>query len=276
MKQFLLDLIEYIIDILLNRERHEIVEKDDEPIINEIEIPKEEPNEVATPDTSEKEPIIEEKPQEPIIEQEEPKQPEKLIENASNEPYKMLSLKERQTYMKKIGLYKKSIDGIVGKGHKNGVRQLNVIFLNKNVETYFEESDKILRIMYASYCESPYMKDSDWQYFKNFKKSEFKCKCKGKGCNGYPSKIQIKLLMLVQYIRNRLSKAYKFTSALRCELHNKNVGGVSNSKHKIGGATDGYASNTTAKTIMNIAKETTLLNYTYQCGDVEVHTDTKL
>ena len=33
-----LDLLEYIIDILLNRERHEIVEKDDEPIINEIEI----------------------------------------------------------------------------------------------------------------------------------------------------------------------------------------------------------------------------------------------
>ena len=144
MKQFLLDLIEYIIDILLNHERHEIVEKDDETIINEKEPPKEETNEVPTPDASEKEPIIEEKPQEPIIEQEEPKQPEKPIENTSNEPYKMLSLKERQTYMKKIGLYKKAIDGIVGKGHKNGVRQLNVIFLNKNVETYFEESDKIL------------------------------------------------------------------------------------------------------------------------------------
>lgn len=273
MKQFLLDLLEYIIDVLLNRERHEIVEKDEEPIINETETPKEELNEILTPDTNEKEPIIEEKPQEPIIEQEEPKQPEKPIENASNEPYKMLSLKERQTYMKKIGLYTKNIDGIVGKGHKNGVRQLNVIFLNKNVDTYFEESDKILRIMYASYCESPYMKDSDWQYFKTFEKWEFKCKCKGKGCNGYPSKIRIKIVMLVQYIRNRLGKAYKFTSALRCKLHNKNVGGVSNSKHMDGGATDGYASNTTGKTIMDIAKETTLLNYTYQCGNVEVHTD---
>lgn len=256
MKQFLLDLIEYVIDLLLNHERHEIVEKDDEPIIDQIEPPQEE---------------IEE---EPIIEQEEPKQPEKPIENASNEPYKMLSLKERQTYMKKIGLYKKKVDGIVGKGHKNGVRQLNVIFLNKNVETYFEESDKILRTMYASYCESPYMKDSDWQYFKNFKKSEFKCKCKGKGCNGYPSKIRMKLVMLVQYIRNRLGKAYKFTSALRCALHNKNVGGVSNSKHMDGGATDGYADNVKPQTIMNIAKETTLLNYTYQCGTWEVHTDT--
>ena len=282
MKQFLLDLLEYIIDILLDRERHEIVEKDDEPIINEIEIPKEEPivkeepNEVPTLDTSEKEPIIEEKPQEPIIEQEEPKQPEKPIENVSKEQYKMLSLKERQTYMKKIGLYKKSIDGIVGKGHKNGVRQFNVIFLNKNLETYFEDTDKLLRIIYKSYCESPYMKDSDWQYFKNFKKSEFKCKCKGKGCNGYPSKIRMKLVMLVQYIRNRLGKAYKFTSALRCALHNKKVGGVPKSKHQYGGATDGYASNTTAKTIMSIAKETTLLNYTYQCGNVEVHTDTKL
>ena len=86
----------------------------------------------------------------------------------------------------------------------------------------------------------------------------------------------MKLVMLVQYIRNRLGKAYKFTSALRCELHNKKVGGIKNSKHKIGGGADGYADNTTAKTIMSIAKETTLLNYTYQCGNVEVHTDVKL
>lgn len=255
MKQFLLDLIEYVIDLLLNHERHEIVEKDDEPIIEQIEPPQEEIKE------------------EPIIEQEEPKQPEKPIENVSNEPYKMLSLKERQTYMKKIGLYKKKIDGIVGKGHKNGVRQLNVIFLNKNVDTYFEKSDEILRKMYASYCESPYMKDSDWQYFKNFKKSEFKCKCKGKGCNGYPSEIRMKLVMLVQYIRNRIGKAYKFTSALRCAYHNKKVGGVPKSKHQYGGGTDAYADNTSPKTIMDIAKETTLLNYTYQCGNVEVHTD---
>ena len=257
MKQFLLDLIEYVIDLLLNHERHEIVEKDDEPIIDQLEPPQEEIK------------------KEPIIEQEEPKQPEKPIENVSNVPYKMLSLKERQTYMKKIGLYKKKIDGIVGKGHKNGVRQLNVIFLNKNVETYFEESDKILRIMYASYCESPYMKDSDWQYFKNFKKSEFKCKCKGKGCNGYPSKIRMKLVMLVQYLRNRLGKPYIFTSALRCLFHNKKVGGVSNSKHMDGGGADGRADGTSPKTIMDIAKETTLLNYTYQCGTWEVHTDVK-
>lgn len=282
MKQFLLDLLEYIIDILLNRERHEIVEKDDEPIINEIEIPKEEPivkeepNEVPTPDISEKEPIIEEKPQEPIIQQEEPKQPEKPIENVSKEQYKMLSLTERQTYFKKIGLYTKNIDGIVGPGHKNAVRQFNVIFLNKNVETYFEDTDKLLRIIYKSYCESPYMKPSDWQYFKNFQEWEFKCKCKGKGCNGYPSKVRIKLVMLVQYIRNRLGKPYKFTSALRCALHNKNVGGIDKSLHMDGGATDGVADNVKPQTITNIAKETTLLSYTYQCGTWEVHTDVKL
>ena len=51
------------------------------------------------------------------------------------------------------------------------------------------------------------------------------------------------------------------------------MGGVAKSKHQYGGGTDGYADNVKPQTIMNIAKETTLLNYTYQCGTWEVHTD---
>lgn len=276
MKQFLLDLIEYVIDILLNRERHEIVEKDDEPIINEIEIPKEEPNEVSTPDTSEKEPIIEEKPQEPIIEQEESKQPEKTIENTSNEPYKMLSLKERQTYLKKLGLYSKNIDGIVGSGHKKAVRQFNVIFLNKNVETYFEETDKLLRIIYKSYCDSPYMVDNDWQYFKNFKKSEYKCKCGDKYCNGYPSGIAMKLVMMDQYVRNYFGVAVTLTSGVRCSTHNKNVGGVSDSRHKKGLASDKIVNGKSASEVSKVIKALPINHYCYDITKSAVHGDTNL
>ena len=40
MKKFLLDLIEYIIDLLLANDKKEII-KDDEPIIDQIETPQE-------------------------------------------------------------------------------------------------------------------------------------------------------------------------------------------------------------------------------------------
>jgi hypothetical protein len=54
------------------------------------------------------------------------------------------------------------------------------------------------------------------------------------------------------------------------------VGGIAKSLHMDGGGADGVADNVNPQTIMNIAKETTILSYTYQCGTWEVHTDTKL
>ena len=105
---------------------------------------------------------------------EEEKSPEPVIENS------LLNLKEQQTYLKKLGLYTKKIDGIRGAGHKKAVKQFNTIFLNKESEVYYDDTDKLLREVYASYNNSPYMTDSDWKYFKNFKSGEVYCTCKKK------------------------------------------------------------------------------------------------
>lgn len=199
------------------------------------------------------------------------KQPE-----IQKEVYVMLTNKERQTYLKKLGLYTKSIDNIRGSGQKKAEKIFNIIFLNIHNDVYTEATDKLLRDIYESYCKDPYMVDSDWKYFKSFKKSEFKCKCKGKGCNGYPSKIHMRIVMLVQYIRNRIKAPYTLTSGLRCEYHNEKVGGVKKSKHKIGGGADGRGEGKTADELMKIAKEVPFLNYTYQCGSKEIHTDVKM
>jgi hypothetical protein len=258
MKQFLLDLLEYIIDLLLNRERHEIVEKDDEPIIDQIEPPQEEIKE------------------EPIIEQEEPKQPEKPTENTSNEPYKMLTNKERQTYLKKLGLYTKTIDNIRGSGQKKAEKIFNTIFLNKKEDTYTEETDKLLRVIYKSYVASPYMVDSDWKYFKNFKKSEYKCKCKGKCCNGYPSEIAMRLVMMDQYIRNYFGVAVTLTSGVRCKTHNKNVGGVSQSRHMTGRASDKNVKGKSASEVSKVIKALPINHYCYDITKSAVHGDVNL
>lgn len=281
MKKFLLDLLEYIIDILFNRERHEIVEKDDESIINEIEIPKEETNEISTTDTSEKEPIIEEKPQEPTINLIETEQPKNNIETTPNEAYVMLTNKERQTYFKKLGLYTKKIDNIRGSGQKKAEKQFNIIFLNKNTDTYSEETDKLLRIIYKSYCESPYMKSSDWKYFKNFKKSEFYCTCNKKYCDGYNGlgeKMPMRLLMMAQYQRNYYGKPVYLSSSIRCNKRNQEVGGTSNSRHKSFRAIDKKSNGVKAKDVVNmIYKSSTtklpFVSYSYAITEYYSHTD---
>ena len=153
----------------ITKENNETIEeeKDEEPIIEQIEPPQEEIKE------------------EPIIEQVEDKDLANDLKSASNEEYVLLTNKERQTYLKELGLYTKSIDNTRGSGQKSAEKFFNIIFLNKNTSTYTEETDKLLREVYASYKKSKYMKDSDWKFFKNVAKKELYCTCKKKYCDGY-------------------------------------------------------------------------------------------
>lgn len=83
-----------------------------------------------------------------------------------------------------------------------------------------------------------YMTEADWKNSKYFKKEEFKCKCKGKYCNGYPSEIAKSLVDTMNTIRSKYGKSITITSGLRCKTNNKLVGGATNSKHLTGLACD--------------------------------------
>ena len=75
----------------------------------------------------------------------------------------------------------------------------------------------------------------------HFKKSEFKCGCGGKYCNGYPAgTTSAKLLNILEKIRAYYGKPVTITSGQRCKTWNSRVGGVSNSTHKKGKAADFY------------------------------------
>ena len=72
---------------------------------------------------------------------------------------------------------------------------------------------------------------------KNFSKSEFDCKC---GCE-MPEKVLYNIKVLVedlQYLRDYLNKSIKINSGYRCENHNRDIGGVVDSQHIKGLASD--------------------------------------
>ena len=253
MKSFIKQILELIFSIF---------KKEEVPIINDLNT------------------NLEEKEETPIIEQVEIKQPENDLKNTSNEVYEMLTIKQRQTYLKKINLYTKSIDGISGSGTKLAIKQFNIIFLNKKSDTYTEETDKLLRKIYTSYCKSKYMVATDWQYFKDFKKSEFYCTCNKKYCDGYnglEDKIPMHLLMADQYIRNYYGKAVSFSCSIRCPKRNKEVGGVSNSKHIKFRANDlkckGIKSSQVVSLIYKGANKLPFVNYSYSITTFYTHVD---
>jgi uncharacterized protein YcbK (DUF882 family) len=71
----------------------------------------------------------------------------------------------------------------------------------------------------------------------NFSKAEFDCSC---GCE-MPKEVLIniqKLANQLQILRNKVGVSVKINSAYRCIKHNKSIGGVSNSQHVLGKASD--------------------------------------
>ena len=169
----------------------------------------------------------------------------------------LLSIKDRQKYMKKLGLYTKGIDGDEGKGTKKGYEYINIIFLNVSSNKYTAKTDEKLRIAYNSYC-----------------KSEFKCTCNGKYCDGYNSrkeKCYMKLIMFAQYIRNYFDKGVHISSGVRCIKRNAQVGGVKNSKHLVFKAMDFKVDGKSGKDVLKVAKKMILIKYAYKITTNYIH-----
>ena len=143
----------------------------------------------------------------------------------------MLSIRDRQKYLKYLGLYKGSIDGIEGRLTKEGYKSLQNKFFTRKSDRdgkYGRNTDMLLVNAY-----------NVKKYTKNFSLSEFKCGCNTKYCTGYPAYLNVNLLKNLQTMRNNYG-AITITSPLRCSKHNANIGGVAGSYHTKGKALDLY------------------------------------
>ena len=95
-----------------------------------------------------------------------------------------------------------------------------------------------------------------WDDIRYFTREEFKCKCGGRYCNGYPAEIDMSMVKIADAIRERIGKPITVNSGIRCKTHNANVGGVSNSQHLYGTAADlGCPSGCTPSQMASIAEE---------------------
>lgn len=141
----------------------------------------------------------------------------------------LLSVRKQQEYLKALGFYTGAIDGIVGKLTKKAYKDLQETYFIRNRDIdgkYGKNTDMLLRNAYNVFMNC-----------KNFKLTEFKCKCNGY-CTGYPALLDFDLLKNLQSLRDKFGKI-TITSGLRCKKHNaKLFGSSSTSRHLSGRAVD--------------------------------------
>ena len=112
-----------------------------------------------------------------------------------------------------------------------------------------------------------------WDDIKYFDRSEFACKCGGRYCNGYPVEPNEVLVRLADRARAEFGAPATISSGVRCNQHNANVGGVSNSKHKDGVAMDISIQGVSGSKLYAWAQSQHEVRYTYIIEGNWVHID---
>ena len=99
---------------------------------------------------------------------------------------------------------------------------------------------------------------------KNFKREEFDCKCGCKMTSSVFYEIE-DLADELQVIRDHFNAPIQINSAYRCPSHNKAIGGVSNSQHILGKASDivikGYTPDEVADKLEVMLKDECLIPF---------------
>ena len=148
--------------------------------------------------------------------------------------------------------YDVKVNGKFNKNDRNAVRKIQ----KKHCPKEYKKYDGIIdgktwdRIKY--YYKKKHSKSRYFFQFMNgslnwsaverehFKKDEFKCKCGGKYCNGYPEKIDPKIIYTAIKLRRKYGQV-TITSGLRCKKWNSLQSGSSSvSTHMKGKAIDFY------------------------------------
>ena len=112
-----------------------------------------------------------------------------------------------------------------------------------------------------------------WDDIRYFTRAEFKCKCGGQYCDGYPAEMQESGVKIADAAREHFGKPAYVISGLRCKQWNSHEGGVANSQHMYGEAIDLRIDDVSAEELRQFVSAQPGHRYSYCINDTNVHFD---
>lgn len=163
-----------------------------------------------------------------------------------------MTIKQMQHLLSYLGYYVGHVDGIWGTISKTACEafQRDFFQMESKVDGICgPETEKALTHSVAYGMPAKKVDKSEkeditgtfWDEIEYFTRDEFKCKCGGKYCNGYPAEPDERMVKIADKLRKKLGVPITIVSGLRCKTWNVIQGGKSNSQHMYGEAADIYA-----------------------------------
>lgn len=196
--------------------------------------------------------------------------------------------KQKQCLLSFLGLYDGEIDGVWGGGSMTATRKAQQKYGCAVDGLWGPETEEAVLEAVANWKQgtedngepetgrkpgedSKPDGDEWWDEIEYFKRGEFKCKCGGKYCNGYPAEMKKGTVKTADAVRKRFGPT-EVISGLRCPTHNRNVKGVWNSKHMSGKAVDIYVRGAYWPYVLEFVKKQPGVSYAYHIeGSNNVH-----
>lgn len=189
-----------------------------------------------------------------------------------------MTIKQKQCLLAYRGYYTGNIDGIWG-GQSQKATEAFQRDYQLTVDGIFGPAteEKILSVI-ASGESAPQPEGTAnsgdfWGSIQYWTREEFRCKCGGKYCDGFPAEPDEKLVKLADQVRAHFGRPGHRSSGLRCKTHNANCGGVANSRHLTGKALDFRIEGNTADTTLAYIKTLPGVRYAYKINENYVHMD---
>ena len=191
--------------------------------------------------------------------------------------------KQRQHLLAYLGYYVGAVDGIWGSGSREACRAFQRD-RELTVDGYGGlDTDKALRYAVYNDLEKPRPVDEDidvptnegtfWGHIRHWSREEFRCRCGGKYCNGFPAEPNQTLVELVDDIRHKAGRPGIPSSGLRCPTWNSIQGGVANSDHCKGKALDFSIEGMSGSQLLSLAQSDPRTRYAYIIDGGWVHVD---
>ncbi len=102
-------------------------------------------------------------------------------------------------------------------------------------------ADRFLKDFTGEETTAPEEEGTFWDEIRYFKREEFRCKCGGQYCGGFPAEPREAMVRIADQLRKNLGVPITVVSGLRCPTWNSIQVGAENSQHMYGEAADIYA-----------------------------------
>lgn len=185
-----------------------------------------------------------------------------------------MTVLQKQCLLAFLGYYPaQSIDGLWGPRSEEATGNFQKAFGLTPDGTWGEKTqERILEVIGTG--EAPVPPETDWwREIKHFTREEFKCRCGGRYCGGYPAEMRREAVQVADRARTHFGSPGHVVSGLRCPRHNANSGGVANSQHMYGEAVDLRIEGVSAEELLAFVQAQPEIRYAYKINSTNVHFD---